>query len=152
MKRALIALVVAAAATFSISGAASAASAADEKAFVDAYKSAFAAKDASALNALLYTGGDPMAVEFYGQMMTAEMADGKLVSAELKDLTPDDVANASQTQDMPSGKMQLMPKPYKKLVLKIETKTADTNSSSTSEVFVAEDGGKIVISVPAPAK
>lgn len=152
MKRVLIALAISAAATLSIANVASAASAAEEKAFVDAYKSAFAAKDASALNALLYTGGDPMAVEFYGQMMTAEMADGKLVSAELKDLTPEDVTNASTPQDMPSGKMQLTPKPYKKLVLKVETKTADNNSSSTSEVFVAEDGGKIVIAVPAPAK
>jgi hypothetical protein len=47
--------------------------------------------------------------------------------------------------------MQLLPKPYKKLVIKIDTKTADQTSSSSSEVFVAEDGGKIVIAVPSPA-
>jgi hypothetical protein len=48
--------------------------------------------------------------------------------------------------------MQLSPKPYKKLVIKVDTKTSDQTSSSSSEVYVAEDGGKIVISVPAPAK
>jgi hypothetical protein len=143
---------VALGAAFSVIGAAAAATADQEAAFINAYKAAFEAKDAAALQALLYTGGDPMAMDFYGQMMTAEMADGKLTSIELKDLTPEDVANASTIQEMPSGKMQLTPKPYKKLVLKIDTKTADTTSSSNSEVFVAEDAGKIVIAVPAPAK
>jgi hypothetical protein len=93
-----------------------------------------------------------MALDFYGQMMTGEMADGTISSIELVDLTPDDVANAAMTQDMPNGKMKLTPKPYKKLVLKIDTKTADQTSSSTSEIFVADVDGKIVISVPAPAK
>jgi hypothetical protein len=143
---------VALGAAFSVIGAAAAPTADQEAAFINAYKAAFEAKDAAALQALLYTGGDPMAMDFYGQMMTAEMADGKLTSIELKDLTPEDVANASTIQEMPSGKMQLTPKPYKKLVLKIDTKTADTTSSSNSEVFVAEDAGKIVIAVPAPAR
>jgi hypothetical protein len=133
-------------------GMAHAATADQEAAFVAAYKSAFEAKDAGALQALLYSKGDPMAMEFYGQMMTAEMADGKISSIELKDLTPDDVSAAAQVQDMPSGKMQLLPKPYKKLVIKVDTKTADTTSSSNSEVYIAEDGGKLVISVPAPAQ
>ena len=152
MRRLILSIAVALAATFSVAGIAAAATADQEAAFINAYKTAFEAKDAAALQALLYSGGDPMAMDFYGQMMTAEMTDGKLTSIELKDLSPEDVANAATVQDMPSGKMQLLPKPYKKLVLKIDTKTADTTSSSNSEVFIAEDGGKIVIAVPAPAK
>ncbi|MEJ0012271.1 MAG: hypothetical protein WDM94_06485 [Bauldia sp.] len=152
MRRLVLSLAVAIGAMFSVAGIAAAATADQEAAFVAAYKTAFEAKDAAALQALLYSGGDPMAMDFYGQMMTAEMADGTLTSIELKDLSPDDVAAAATVQDMPSGKMQLLPKPYKKLVLKIDTKTADTTASSNSEVYVAEDGGKIVIAVPAPAK
>jgi hypothetical protein len=150
MKRVILSLAFALAT--SLAGVAHAATADQEAAFVNAYKTAFEAKDAAALQALLYSGGDPMAAEFYGQMMTAEMADGKITSIELADLTADDVAAAAAIQDMPSGKMQLSPKPYKKLVIKIDTKTADTTSSSSSEVYVAEVDGKIVISVPAPAK
>ena len=152
MRRLILSIAVALGATFSVAGIAAAATADQEAAFINAYKTAFEAKDAAALQALLYSGGDPMAMDFYGQMMTAEMTDGKLTSIELKDLSPEDVANAATVQDMPSGKMQLLPKPYKKLVLKIDTKTADTTASSNSEVFIAEDGGKIVIAVPAPAK
>ncbi len=152
MRRLLLSFAVALSATFSMVGLAAAATADQEAAFVAAYKTAFEAKDAAALQALLYSGGDPMAMDFYGQMMTSEMADGTLTSIELKDLSPEDIANAATVQDMPSGKMQLLPKPYKKLVLKIDTKTADTTSSSNSEVYVAEDGGKIVIAVPSPAK
>jgi len=152
MRRALFSLAFVFAASFSVGGAASAATADQEAAFINAYKTAFAAKDAAALNALLYAQGDPTAIEFYGQMMTAEMADGTLTSIELKPLTPEDVTNAAQIQEMPAGKMQLLPKPYKKLVLKIDTKNATTTASSDSEVFVADVNGKIVISVPAPAK
>jgi hypothetical protein len=151
MRRLVLSLAVAIGATFGAAGLAAAASADQEAAFVAAYKSAFESKDAAALQALLYSKGDPMAMEFYGEMMTSEMADGKISSIDLVDLTPDDVAAASATQDMPSGKMKLLPKPYKKLVIKIDTKTDNQTSSSNSEVYVAEDGGKIVISVPAPA-
>jgi hypothetical protein len=151
MRRLVLSLAVAIGTTLGLAGLAAAATAEQEAAFVAAYKSAFEAKDAAALQALLYPKGDPMAAEFYGGMMTAEMADGKISSIELVDLTPQDVAAASEIQEMPSGKMQLLPKPYKKLVIEIETKTADQTSSSSSEVYVAEDGGKIVIAVPAPA-
>ena len=152
MRRVLLSLAVAFVATFSAAGIAAAATADEEAAFINAYKTPFAAKDAAALSALLYPKGDPMAMDFYGQMMTAEMADGTLTGIELKALSADDVANAAAIQDMPSGKMQLLPKPYKKLVLTIDTKTDTTTSSSNSEVFVADVDGKIVISVPAPAK
>jgi hypothetical protein len=152
MRRVILSLAAALAASFGASQLSVAATADQEAAFINAYKTAFAAKDAAGLQALLYTGGDPMAAEFYGQMMTAEMADGKITSIELKDLTPEDETNAAQIQDGPTGKVQLLPKPYKKLVLTIETKTDSNNSTSNSEVFVADFDGKIVISVPAPVK
>jgi hypothetical protein len=135
-------------------GVAVAASPEQEKAFTDAYQKAFDAKDAAGIQSLLYTkGADPVVLQFYGEMLTSEMADGKLVSIALQDLTPEDVAKACEVQDGPGGgKVKLAPKPYKKLVLKVETKTSDTTSSSTSEVFVADVDGKVLISVPIPAK
>ena len=124
-----------------------------EKAFVDAYKQAFDAKDGDALKALLYTdGADPMALEFYGQMMTAEFG-GTITEISLKDLTPDDVKKAAEVMPGPAGgNFMLVPKPYKKLVIKVETKDSNGSSSSSSEAFVADKDGKIVISTPAPAK
>jgi hypothetical protein len=138
--------------SLSFAGASLAASPAAEKAFVDAYKAAFASKNPDAFSALLAPGGDPMAVQFYTQMMTAELQDGKLASIALQDLTPDEVTNAAAIQPGPNGNLQLSPKPYKKLVLHIDTKTSDTTASSDSEVFVADMGDKLVISVPAPVK
>lgn len=152
MRRVLLSVAAAVVASFTIAGASVAATPDQEAAFINAYKAAFASKDAAALSALLYSGGDPMALDFYGQMMTSEMQGGTISSIELQDLTPDDVANAAMVQDMPNGKMKLAPKPYKKLVVKIDTKTADSNGNSSSEIFIGEDKGKLVIAVPAPAK
>lgn len=153
MRKVLLSLVLTMTVAFG-AFAAVAATAAQEQTFLDAYKSAFAAKDAGALKALLYTeGAVPMAVEFYGEMMTSEMEDGTIASIGLRDLTADDQAEAAQVIDMPDGgKAKLAPKPYMKLVIKIETKTGDTTSSSTSEAFVADVDGRIVISLPAPAE
>lgn len=153
MRKALLSVVLTITLAFG-AGAAAAATAEQEQAFLDAYKTAFAAKDAGALKALLYTDGAiPMAVEFYGEMMVNEMADGTISSIELRDLTADDQTEAAQIIEMPDGgKAKLAPKPYKKLVIKIDTKTDETTSSSTSEAFVADVDGKIVISLPAPAE
>ena len=152
MKRVVLSLALALAAVFSVATA-YAATADEETAFVTAYKTAFAAKDANGLQALLNTdGADPMALQFYGQMMTAELADGTLTSIELQPLTAEDATTAPTLQDGPNGKFKLAPKPYKKLVLKVDTKNANGTSSSTSTVFVADVGGKIVICTPAPAK
>jgi hypothetical protein len=152
MKRLVLSVALALATAFSVATAC-AATADEEKAFVNAYKTAFAAKDANGLQALLYTdGADPMALQFYGQMMTAELANGTLSSIELQDLTADEVTAAATPQDGPNGKFVLAPKPYKKLALKIDSKTADGMASSTSTVFVAEIGGKIVICTPGKAK
>ena len=152
MKRLVLSAAIAIAATFTVATA-YAGIGDEETAFISAYKTAFAAKDANGLQALLNTdGADPMALQFYGQMMTAEMADGTLTSIELQDLTADDVTQATTPQDGPNGKFKLAPKPYKKLVLKIDSKSANGTSSSTSTVFVADVGGKVIICTPAPAK
>jgi hypothetical protein len=123
-----------------------------EKAFVDAYKKAFESKDEATLKSFLYTkGADPMALEFYTMMVTAE-AGAKISSITLQDLTAGDAKKAAETMDGPGGMMKLPLKPVKKLVIKIEQKDTNSSSSSTSESFVAEADGKLVIPVPSPAK
>jgi hypothetical protein len=127
-------------------------SAEQEKAFTDKYKTAFEAKDTSTLESFLYTkGADPMAIEFYKMMQTGE-AGGKISKIELVALTPEDAAKAAAPQDAPTGKVCLPLKPIKKLVISIETKSAEGSSSSKSESFVAEKDGKLVIPVPGPCK
>ena len=130
-----------------------AATPAQEKAFVDAYKAAYEAKDAKALNATLYTkGADPQALEFYKMMMTDGMG-AKVSSIALEPLSADDKAKAMAAMPGPGGKsMKLTLAPVKKLVIKRSEKGASGSSSSTSTVFVAEADGKLVIPVPGPAK
>ncbi len=134
-----------------VAGRAGAASPQQEQAFLDAYKQAFEAKDADGLKALMHTeGADPTGLEFYQMMMTSEL--GGQISLELRDLTPEDIAKAGEVMPMPTGgNVRLAPAPYKKLVITIKTDTADNKSTSTSEVFVADEGDKILISTPAPA-
>jgi len=56
-------------------------------------------------------------------------------------------------QDSPSGgKVCLTLKPVKKLVITMETKDANGSSSSSSENFIAEKDGKLVIPVSGPCK
>jgi len=127
------------------------ASPAQEKAFVDAYKKAFEAKDEKTLTGFLYTkGADPQAVEFYKMMMTSEMG-SKISSIQLADLDGKDKKRAEGGPG-PDGKpMKFTLQPTKKLVIKSETKDANGSSSSTNEVFVAESDGKLVIPAPGPA-
>jgi hypothetical protein len=127
-------------------------SAADEAAFLDAYRDAFAAKDAAKLNGWLYTkGADPMVVDFYKSMQTQDLgAKGAVITLET--LTPAEVAEAMKPKDGPGGPMKLPLKPTKKLVTKITTADANGSSTSTSSCFVAESDGKLVIPVPGPAK
>ncbi len=128
-------------------------SAEQEKAFTDKYKTAFEAKDTATLESFLYTqGADPMAIEFYKMTQTAEAGE-KISKIELVALTPEDAAKAAAPQDSPSGGKVCLPlKPIKKLVISIETKSAESSSSSKSESFVAEKDGKFVIPVPGPCK
>lgn len=130
-----------------------AATPAQEQAFVDAYRKAFEAKDAATLHALLYTkGADPKALGFYRMMTTVGMG-SKIASIALVDLTTEDRARADRTMPSPDGKLlKLSLEPVKKLVIRVESKTADSSSTGTSEVFVAEHDGRLWIPVPAPAR
>jgi hypothetical protein len=124
-----------------------------EKAFVEAYKKAFAAKDEKALRAFLYTkGAHPMALEFYSMVIT-DGAGTKNATMELLDLTPDEVKKAAEVGEGPDGTKAKLPlKPTKRLVIKISTAEGGNTSTSTSQFFVAEADGKLVVPVPVPAK
>lgn len=127
-----------------------AASPADEKAFVDKYKTAFESKDAQTLESFLYTlGSDEGALQFYKMMMNAE-AGSKISKIELVALTPDEVSKAEESLSGPFGQMCLTLKPTKKLVVTVEQNDANGSSNSTSTRFVAEADGKLVIPVPGP--
>jgi hypothetical protein len=129
-----------------------AATPAQEKAFTDKYKTALEGKDTATLEGFLYTtGSDPQALEFY-KMMQSGAAGEKIASIELVSLTPEDVKKATTPMDGPTGKVCLNLKPTKKLVIKVEQKDANGSSSSSSENFVAEKDGKLVIPVPGPCK
>ena len=65
---------------------------------------------------------------------------------------PEDVKKATTPMDGPTGKVCLNLKPTKKLIIKVEQKDASGSSSSSSENFVAEKDGKLVIPVPGPCK
>ena len=146
MRRLLTAFVAAVAAAPSL-----AATPAQERAFVDTYRKAFEAKDAATLHSLLYTkGADPKALGFYRMMTTVGMG-AKVASIALVDLTPEDRARANRAMPGVDGKMlRLSLEPVKKLVICVETKTADATSTGTNEVFVGEHDGKLWIPVPAP--
>jgi hypothetical protein len=129
------------------------ATAEQEKAFVEKYKTALEANDSATLQSVLYTtGADPMIVGFY-KMMQSSGAGDKVSKIELVDLTPDEVKKASAPQDSPSGgKVCLNLKPTKKLVIVIEKKDENGSSTNTTENFIAEKDGKFVIPVPGPCK
>ena len=97
--RVAFARLVAVLAAFLLPLAVFAASPADEKAFVDAYRKAYESKDAKGLSALLYTkGADPKALEFYRMMMSDGMG-AKISSIELKALDDEDRKRASYYED-----------------------------------------------------
>lgn len=129
-----------------------AATPAQEKAFVDSYKKAYESKDAKALQAMLYTkGADPMALDFYKMMITADMG-ATLSSIMLVDLTAEDSKKLESGKSPDGRPMKMTLKPVKKLVLKTSTKSASGSSTGSSESFVAEFEGKLVIPVPASGK
>lgn len=124
-----------------------------EKAFVESYRKALESGDAKALNAFLSTdGAEADTVEFFKMMQTPEPG-AKIVSIELVKPTPEEEAKLNKPMTMPDGKSYKMPvKPFKQLVVKMETKSPDGSSSSTSKSPVAEKDGKLVIPVPVPVK
>jgi hypothetical protein len=126
---------------------------AQEKAFLDKYKTAFEGKDTATLELFLYTqGADPAIVGFYKMMQSGEAGE-KTSKIDLVDLTPEDAKKAATPMDSPTGgKVCLTLKPTKKLVMKIEKKDANGSSTNTTENFIAEKDGKFVIPVPGPCK
>jgi hypothetical protein len=124
-----------------------------EKAFTDKYKTAFEGKDTATLESFLYTqGADPAILGFYKMMQSGE-AGAKISNIELVELTPEDAKKAATPMDSPTGgKVCLTLKPTKKLIIKVEKKDANGSSTSTSENFIAEKDGKLVIPVPGPCK
>src|SRR6478735_10621323 len=132
-------------AVLAIAVAAHAATPAQEKAFLDAYRKAYETRDEKTLASLLYTkGADPAAVAFYKMMMTAE-AGAKIASIDLVDVTAEDSKRIESMQS-PDGKpARLVLPPTKKMVIKSQTKTADMSASGSSEIFVGEADGKLYI-------
>jgi hypothetical protein len=124
-----------------------------EKAFIDSYRKALEAGDVKALNAFLSTdGAEAETIEFFKMMQTPDPG-AKVVSIELVKPTAEEEAKFNQPMTMPDGKSYKMPvKPFKQLVVKLETKSENGSSSSTSRSPVAEKGGKLVIPVPVLAK
>lgn len=124
-----------------------------ENAFVESYKAAYEAGDKPKLQSFLYVkDANPMALEFYKRMQGSDSGQ-KVARIELLSLSPADVTKAAATMDGPGGqKLRLPLKPSKKLKITIEKKTADSSTSSSSEIFIAEQDGKFVIPVPVTAK
>jgi len=129
-----------------------AASPEEEAAFVDTYRKAFEAQDAATLEGLLFADGAiPMALDFYKMAMTADF--GKpITTIALVDLTDAEKAEVASVMPTPDGgNARLAPPPYKKLVITIETKDENGTSTSTSSAYVAEQDGRLGISVPVAA-
>jgi len=127
---------------------------AQDKAFVDKYKTAFEAGDKATLESFLYTvGAHPMALEFYKMMQAEGAGTAKIAKIELVDLTPEDAKKAAEVQTGPDGVKAKMPlAPTKKLKITLASKDSNGSSSSSTENFVAEKDGKYVIPVPATVK
>jgi hypothetical protein len=126
---------------------------AEEKTFIDKYKTAIEAGDTTTLESFLYTeGADKMILSFYKVMQLSE-AGSTVSQIELVDLTPEDTRKATAPQDSATGdKVCLTLKPSKKLVMKIEKKDVNGSSTRTTQNFIAEKDGKFVIPVPGPCK
>jgi hypothetical protein len=130
-----------------------AATPAQEKAFVDGFKKAVERKDAKALKALLYVkDADPTALEFYNMMIVADFG-STIKSIALVDLTAEENKQMATGGKNIQGKAMKMPlKPIKSLEITTSTKTADLTASGSSQWYVAEFEGKLVIPVPALVK
>jgi hypothetical protein len=130
-----------------------AATPAQEKAFVDGFKKAVEHKDAKALKALLYTrNADPTVLEFFNMMIVADFG-STIKSIKLVDLTAEENKQMEIGGKNIQGKPMKMPlKPIKSLLITTGSKSADLTTSGTSQWYVAEYEGKLVIPVPALVK
>ena len=118
-----------------------------EAAFVAAYKKAFETGDEKTLKSFFYTEANAPSGMFT-MMITRDMGK-KISSIELAALTPAEIKDAETTKPMPNGKStRLSLKPYKKLVIKIESRDEIGTTTTTSSTLVAEKDGRIVILLP----
>lgn len=130
-----------------------AATPAQEKAFVDSFKIAVERKDAKALKALLYVkDADPTALEFYNMMIVADFG-STINSIKLVELTAEENKQMAAGGKNIHGKPMKMPlKPIKSLEITTSTKTNNLTANGSSQWYVAESDGKLVIPVPAVVK
>lgn len=154
MKKTLATLVTSAV-LLGLTGAAPAVAAtpAQEKAFVDGFKKAVERKDAKALKALLYVkDADPTALEFYNMMIVADFG-STINSIKLVELTAEENKQMAAGGKNIHGKPMKMPlKPIKSLEITTSTKTNNLTANGSSQWYVAESDGKLVIPVPAVVK
>lgn len=136
-----------------LTGPAAASTAAQEKAFMDGFKRAVEHKDARALKALLYVNdADPAALEFYNMMIVADIG-SKITSIKLADLTAEEDRQMAMVGKNMQGQPIKMPlKPIKSLLLTTGAKSADLATNGSSQWYVAEYEGRLVIPVPARAR
>jgi hypothetical protein len=130
-----------------------AATPAQEKLFVDGFKRAVEMKDTKALHAMLYVkDADPNALEFFRMMIVSDIG-SKIDSIKLVDLTAEESKKLEGGGKSIDGRPIKMPlKPIKNLIVTTRAQSKDMKSSGSSEWFVAEHEGKLVIPVPAIAK
>ncbi|MEQ1742398.1 MAG: hypothetical protein ABL869_07885 [Candidatus Nitrotoga sp.] len=130
-----------------------AATPAQEKAFVDGFKKAVERKDAKALKALLYTrDADPTVLEFFNMAIVADFG-STIKSIKLVDLTAEENKQMEMGGKNIQGKPMKMPlKPIKSLLITTGFKSADLTTNGSSQWYVAEYDGKLVIPVPALVK
>jgi hypothetical protein len=152
--RSITVIAAAAVAFLAAAGSLRAATPATEQAFLTAFKAAAQAKDLNAMKALIHTDGvSRTMLDFYLMVLTSDFASGGEVSVELKPLNADDLADAGRAMTGPGGVLvKLGPIPYKKLVITIAVKGANGSSTSTSSVYVADEGDKIRIAAPMEVK
>lgn len=126
---------------------------AQEKAFVDGFKKALESKDEKALKALLYTrDADPTVLEFFNIMIVADFG-STIKSIKLVDLTAEENKKMEMGGKNMQGKPIKMPlKPIKSLFITTGSQSADLTTNGTSQWYVAEYEGKLVIPVPALVK
>lgn len=127
-----------------------AATPAQERAFVDGFRKAVERKDAKALKALLYvTDADPTALEFYNMMIVADFG-STINTIKLVELTAEENKQMAVGGKNIQGKPMKMPlKPIKSLEITTSTKADNLTANGSSQWYVAESDGKLVIPVPA---
>lgn len=126
---------------------------AQEKAFVDGFKKAVESKDEKALKALLYTrDADPTVLEFFNIMIVADFG-STIKSIKLVDLTAEEDKQMEMGGKNMQGKPIKMPlKPIKSLFITTGSQSTDLTTNGTSQWYVAEYEGKLVIPVPVLVK